>query len=121
MKNILSYETARALKEAGFPQPETVELFQTWNNGRAIFFVDQTCRTGIAPEKFFESYPVYSPTADDILPLLPPGTTLEMLNGQPACIITSGGKSQWYLGSNLAEAAAAAWLDLTNPADMDEF
>lgn len=52
MKDIISYKTALALKEAGFPQPKP-EAGQVWynNNGDAVIYL----RSGFAPADGFVS------------------------------------------------------------------
>lgn len=65
---MLSFETAKRLREAGFPQPETVEDGQFWYScGQRLWFIQTPHKMGIAPEKWFGCYPYFAPTAADIM------------------------------------------------------
>lgn len=66
----LSFETARLLKESGFPQPDVVSDGEFWYSGRNLFYIEKWHRTGIAPERWFSAYPCFAPTATEILKAL---------------------------------------------------
>ena len=126
MKNIVTFETAKRLKEAGFPQPMP-EAGQVWYandvnmrvsivhvGGRAVNHVNQGYMLIYnTPIREFKTDCVFAPTATDILREMP-GTILVLEN------YGSQGKA-WELWKNggliselgdPAEAAALAWLKL---------
>jgi len=128
MKDILSYETAVRLKEAGFPQPEP-ENGQFWYNPdfgpflvgklwmvdgrlRNIFYPD----TGKVVNKEIRLFPdcVFAPTATDILREM---TDVSLrYSEREDCFWVSCWRAAYDSGAirqtniNSAEAAAQAWL-----------
>ncbi len=125
MKNIVSFETARRLKEAGFPQPEP-EVGQVWVEPEGIAYVIALIRD----TEFWGRYmnhvdridecdiseiknDAFCPTATDILLDMPDGYRLTRVNrGMFLCT-----EEEPLLGTdgckvNPAEAAALAWFKL---------
>ena len=129
MKNVVTFETAKRLKEAGFPQPEP-GLGQFWYNGDSTD-LGVLCNCISANWKFTyssvgEKYDgtdgnytddmlgcIFAPSATDILP---------DLICHDLGYYNDGDKEIWILfglnmeeiaqNDNPAEAAAAAWLHL---------
>lgn len=84
---MLSFETAKRLREAGFPQPETVEDGQFWYScGQRLWFIQSPYKMGIAPERWFECYPYFAPTAADIM------KEIHRLVGQVILLCFDGGE-----------------------------
>ena len=133
MKERTTFETAQALKAAGFPQPEP-EAGQMWYLGDSPKylagqeltdsghfdgdFVFYTVGFPNLPlvnsrEDVFESM-VYAPTAADIL--------REMVPQYSGWLIATYGIQGAIETAASVELCAAAWLELhKNPADLDEF
>lgn len=132
MKNVVSFETAIALKESGFPQPQP-EAEQFWYNpdfglfavgqrshgfdGISIFYPE----TGKAYEKEQGKFSdcVYAPDVADILKQLP-GWYLSLDRTQWVCV--NGYPEQGdgeHINDNPAEAAAAAWLQTRRKKDLE--
>ena len=125
MKNIVTFETAQRLKEAGFPQPEP-ERGQVWYNetGEEYFItntggacVDYACGDYWYVDRSLSADGcVFAPTATDILQNLP--IQYEMYYSErEGCFFThcrsdDGFIVPFYYHINPAEAAAAAWLEL---------
>lgn len=142
MKNIVSFETAKALKDAGFPQPEP-EAGQFWYsafNGSnwlsivahergkpdVLFF----CPLYVLDWRHFfgatgvilgeDKTPGFAPTATDILEQLGEYFSIGswkgkfVINQHPELLPEPIGAPARYHGThdNPAEAAAAAWLAL---------
>ena len=108
MKNTVSFETAKRLKAAGFPQPETVQEGQFWyscivrkTRERELRYINQFDRTGILPTEFFACYPYFAPTATDILAALFPAEIQFQISAMQVL--------QMALDP---ESAAAAWLEI---------
>jgi hypothetical protein len=122
--DVVSFETAKRLKDAGFPQPQVGD-FQFWaksNTGVETAIV----RAGGDQERLlnqiFEDR-VYLPTATDILALLPMGYAvytwqdLYSKNGWSWSCLNIMGKQHTDPRSddfdNPAEACAKVWLELS--------
>ncbi len=134
MKNVVSFETAIALKEAGFPQPEP-EAEQFWYNPDFGLFVVGPRSHGFAYRHISIFYPetgkvyekeqgkfsdcVFAPDVADILKQLPgwyaslDRTKWVCVNGYPE----KGDKE--HINDNPAEAAAAAWLQTHRKKDLE--
>lgn len=128
--DVVTFETAKALREAGFPQPRT-KFSQIWyfleskqhlliiNGGANPSYVIDGVRL-IYRDHIKDMSIVYAPTATDILRGLPEGFVLHKRMGVFHCLIIPkipvGAESIYGtpFGSdtNPAEACAAAWLDL---------
>ena len=138
MSNHVTFDTAKRLAAAGFPQPEfTDNANQHWYDkiGRLKVFLSKDKKESIRPFKFFnfatagldfwasvESH-VFAPTATDIL---------EQLNTGPqeydGWFLGSGGfvceykQGEGFVRSetshSLAESSATAWLNLRKPAPI---
>lgn len=129
MKDIVSYETAVRLKEAGFPQP-TPEAGQVWYHGllkkdAAVLIANFKTHDGSQPSStlYFlngsgssivtkvAEESIYAPTATDILRELPSyslffsSLTRQWVGAFDEMAIT-------YNEHNPAEAAAEAWLKI---------
>jgi len=131
MKDILSFETAVRLKEAGFPQPAP-EAGQFWYNPNIgvflvgkLWMVDGRLRNIFYPDtgkvvnkeiRLFVNF-VFAPTATDILREMP-GCILAVENLYKEMAIVGVYYEVWKTGRllsdhvNPAEAAAEAWLKL---------
>lgn len=117
MNNIVSFETAKRLEKAGFPQPSTVELGDAWYSCRKeCFIISEGLKTGISPLSWFSCYPYFAPSATDILLLMPDHTMLCRANNDMfLCwtrkdrLPTTGDGTCMH---NPAEACAEAWLKL---------
>ena len=114
---MVSFETAKALKAAGFPQPETVERGQHWYScGFKSFTITDDFKTGIAPEKWFACYPYFAPTAIDILKEIP-GCHLvyrkegEMWQVASMALDMHYGALEYSKDANPHEAAAKAYFE----------
>lgn len=122
MKNVVTPETARKLKDNRFKQPEH-EAGQVWyNRGGLPYFVGKRPNGMLC---FISSYGgsyewlhdsngfVFAPTATDILWWLGQDWTLDAdwaKNNWSCWVISSVSKSKFY-HENPAEAAALAWLE----------
>ena len=103
-------QTATALRDAGFPQPETVEHAQSWYSCRdELFIIDQKCHhTGISPGLWFACRPAFAPTATDILRELGLGYGLYVSESGNTFVCRE--LSTIWTDENPAEACAKAWL-----------
>ena len=140
MKDIVSFETAKRLKEAGFPQPEEFSVGDWWwamivrdehsefsypynerfflracvEKGR-LEVVVQTNGCGVSLE---EDYCYFAPTATDILVRLPDLTALYKWRHENVwCVDYQTQDPPLLTGTphrhkNPAEACAEAWLKL---------
>lgn len=105
----ITSETARRMKEAGFPQPKKTEKGQYWfANGELILFAG--CEQ--VEVRMFEQDMVFAPTATDILAHLP-GWNLAFTT-VPRWICywedIDGNITEFIGHDNPAEAAAEAFL-----------
>ena len=123
MKNVVTPETARKLKEAGFKKSRA-EKGETWYafENRPYFIFEQTdqfvmgiyldgdFQTAALPAKFVVEKYVFAPTATDILPELGDHWTIDFwaLSDEWVCRHDNGAR---YYNENPAEAAALAWLE----------
>lgn len=113
---VVSFETALRLKEAGFPQPEVIEKY-------APFYLVKFPEMGVGFARGFavghawpERY-VYAPTATDILRMIP-GAALDFWklddsdDGSFYIHIEdhTNFRDRFFYHKNSAEVAAAAWL-----------
>lgn len=125
MKNIVSFETAKRLKEAGFPQPEYIDAgFCYDHNGELTYIRECSFPPGGAYGLTF------APTATDILEHFEDCTLYyDIRSGKFTC--STGSNSDgiaWFSVSheNPAEAAALAFLatksadKIQRPNDFDE-
>lgn len=127
--NTVTFETAKALKGAGFPQPE-FKTGQFWynafgalsvigkkevaDNGTDIYFFCISLATGRQDRMIpIHDGAIYAPTADDILKDLQ-DCSLTFYGGKYLVLErdTGNGKSDW--GDNPAELAAGVWLEVRN-------
>lgn len=111
MKDYVSFETAKRLKEAGYPQPERFAEHQ------AFYRLSATVRTAVDLEPRIESE-TFAPSATDILNQLP-AHSLRFNGDVFSCTEWdfSGSKEFEYEVNkfkhpNPAEACAAAWLSV---------
>jgi len=115
--NVVNFETAKRLKEAGFPQPQVFNATQRSyiDNGKGICYVADDGEE-IGDNEYF------APSATDILKELGPTFLLSVgyvlkvnQNERPfICVETVENISDCKRGfshENPAEACAAAWLD----------
>jgi len=118
--SVVTFETAKRLKEARFPQPEVFYAAQRSyiENGKNICYVADDGE-GIRENEIF------APSATDILKELP-GHTLDYSEIEWLCrhwIRTEDHRSVVDYGfhnSNPAEACAAAWLSIHEKATTNE-
>lgn len=119
--NIVSFETAVKLKEAGFPQPEP-EVGQMWydNGGNAyVIFYRRAYSVFAAPidwgygvtRKFDVKKCTFAPGPAEILLELP-GHDLYFVDGGFEVNFKNHStfSDEWYNNGNAAEACAAAWM-----------
>ncbi len=142
MDNIVTFETAQRLKEAGFPQPE-FEPGQIWHRknkegqnerqyivknwlANRVFAIE--CATGsFYKDVVFNSKDltghnyamwskslVFAPTATDILRQMPGFSVLFLDNGNSAgwTVLNHANECFAFHEHNPAEAVAQAWLSL---------
>lgn len=104
--NILSFETAVRLKEAGFPQPKMAY----WN----CFFYD---KSGVLwrPGSLTFNPDIFAQTATDILEQLP-GYVIGRGQTHWFCC-NEFDKETAFVSDNPHEAAAASWLKLNKKQD----
>lgn len=134
MKNIVSFETAKRLKEAGFNQHE-FEFGQFWYapngnlcvmSGDGIYSDEARVMLKNGNTMFIKTYDiVFAPTATDILPELQAITKTDRL----WALMPLSGDTKWewvlqlwgedktaciahFFNANSAEAAAEAWLKI---------
>jgi exonuclease III len=125
MKNVVTFETARALKEAGFPQPDP-EYLQVWyeefnpfvegwsrEDSRHIIGIG---RFEIWHEDFDMSEYYFAPTATDILRELPETSLISRIENDFQCRVMSPDFRQRCeyarRDTNPAQACAAAYLEI---------
>lgn len=124
MKNIVTFETAQRLKEAGFPQPEP-ERGQVWyNDTGANYLITNTGGVGVyyacgpvlyTDRSLSADSCVFAPTATDILFYL--SSDYEIYRSAVRDLFAavykdeSGEVKLSSYNSNPAEAAAALWLE----------
>ena len=122
MKNITTFETARALKTAGFPQPKP-EFGQIWYgpDGVACTFVEGlywVCGDGDVFDPPDLSEMTFAPTAPDILREVGGGDIGLYCFNKAFSVIQKGFYDDPYedypefTDSNPAEACALAWLEM---------
>ena len=120
MKNVVSFETARRLKEAGFKQPRP-EFGQVWFDQDGAYVIGNVkndiisgawsagdCFTDASISSMLAD--VFAPTATDILEQLPHNFCIRgksVFSLEPGDAYNIG--RQFY-ADNPAEAAALAWL-----------
>lgn len=124
MNNIVSFETAKRLKEAGFPQPEFAKL-QLWYNERNIvsiawanhgnnFDIIQVATPIRVSRDWFYQNMVFAPSATDILLFMPDDTMLYRANLNMFLCWTRKDRlpmiGDGICMDNPAEACAIAWL-----------
>ncbi len=119
--NYVTNETARRLKSAGFPQPES-DIFQVWYTRtqtiiQVVHFDNEqnapvvySCGSAYYERRPFENL-VYAPTATDILRELDENHFLTTLLDGRFCVALFVGSGD-SIHNNPAEACAAAWLAL---------
>lgn len=139
MKDICTFETAKALKDAGFPQPEP-EAGQVWYARHETFIFLGRISSGawtvcsVDYDEVQNIYPndmVFAPTATDLLLDLPEDTHLYVadVDGERFFVPSlfefvenetikydDGLMAGWDISepdTNPAEACAAAWLALS--------
>lgn len=110
---VVTFETAKKLKEAGFPQP-AFERGQIWCNSANYSLLITNVVPGqlmdyhVGSVHFEDRYAdddwIFAPSATDILQQLPSHLSLNYDTGEFWC----GEEKDW----NPAEACAAAWLAL---------
>ena len=122
MKNTVSIETALALREAGFPQPEPIIQTQVYFDGRlclAEVFYDSgeyelsganIRRTSLLKTEF-DMYCTFAPTAIDILDKFPFASLTKTSDGVWQCSIRIGeGRAIFKNNTCPHEACAEAWM-----------
>lgn len=116
--DVVSFETAKALKAGGFPQPQIVIDKSFWYGCRKeLFTINETAgnKVGISPYEWFACYPYYAPSATDILRELDGAKLIfDKENGVFECFEDDHYDNviAWIFSSkNPAEACALAWLE----------
>lgn len=121
MSNV-SHQTALALKESGFPQPD-FSFDQVWHNEvgrvRLVSVSGRRLSWGITDnQKFVSVYEdaaiVFAPTLEYIAPILPIPELFhfEIWNGQPSCRLRDDENPRRTFGETFADAAAKMYLEL---------
>lgn len=125
MKNVVTPETARKMKEAGYPQPDP-EPGQVWYIDETPIFITGVYKTTTSTdywyskingtqfhEKYFPESAVFAPTATDILKELSVDYALVYAGNEPTIISTVEKRLPFlYKHKNPAEACALAWLQI---------
>jgi hypothetical protein len=128
--DVVSFETAKKLKEAGFPQPEPafgqvwyesagspIIVTSGWEAGFAFVGPRSAMAQTTYMKRFQEQNGVFAPTATDILKAIQseystPCLIFDFKDGQWE--VGDFSHSEWYTmtshKTNPAEACAAAWL-----------
>ena len=123
----VGFETALALKAAGFPQPELepgqfwyneigqlhimIQARKAWDGGRCMHaFIVGTDRERLITKEIAEIIYSFAPNLEDITPHLPPVFALEMWGGSPSCTNRDDESPLRTFGDNFAESAAAMFL-----------
>jgi hypothetical protein len=125
MNNVVSFETARALKAAGFPQPMP-EARQFWYygdrnglvlttseamDGEAYFYWFDVGGVSMLEDGQWSEKMIYAPTATDILRELPDYALF--FNGGMATVALMGAWGEHNAcDASEHEAGAAAWLSV---------
>lgn len=113
---LLSFETAKRLKDAGFTQPDSLfgQMWYTKDGNILIainFFSSIDHRENIIMFNPEEHY--FAPTAAEILKELPEDHFLQHANGMFfISYYCDNGETVQHKGKNLLEVGAAAWLDI---------
>lgn len=108
--DIVSFETAKRLRDAGFPQPETVELGQFWYSAGELWLIQAPFRTGIHPFKWFASYPAYAPELTEMLKELPTHNLVFRHDKKEWACVPTTDTATISNATSASEAVAAAWL-----------
>jgi hypothetical protein len=117
----VTHATAKAMKDAGFPQEAKVG--QIWYSGEGyLCCVLQTSNPKpynhrlkpVLGDPVFGIWQgsAFAPTLDDIFPYLPDETALEMWGSQHSCSSYYQDDHFRTFGESFAEAAAKMWLHL---------
>jgi len=119
MKNVVTPETARKLKEAGFKQP-SYSMCQIWYDPNGMKWIRMMPSYWTNPENGFTvdnanfKLAAFAPTATDILQYLP-GDSMAYVKEDKEWFVfvecTETGDLSGRTHENPAEAAALAWLE----------
>lgn len=125
MKNIVSFETATRMKEAGFPQPEP-EVGQVWvEMYGSAFYITEVTKINFSgryigsgsfnnASLFRAESDTFCPTATDILLHMRDGTIITIMDRKFICYSPDFDfpidSEATPIHENPAEAAAMAWL-----------
>lgn len=105
----VTFETAKRLKEAGFPQPEQTVPGSAWFSGKTLWIMGASDAI-LPPHRWFAAIPTFAPTATDILAQML-GWSLEYTENGWVCFESIlGGHRDFTPNSNPAEACAEAWF-----------
>ena len=142
--NIVTFETARKLKEVGFPQPEPA-FGQFWYIGKSqpvfitgadkslIYYAWGEWREGVIPDassvrngpEFYGADPIFAPNVTDLLPpdcFLAREISYKTASGERWVIYDRETMQVLNLDNpdsdNAAEVAASAWLTHNTPAPL---
>lgn len=120
MSNTVTFETARALKEAGFPQPEEMQRGQAWYDRKGIGHIPKK-PDGMMQYAKQRGW-IFAPTATDILQALGQNYVLWFDESprlrQFYCARTGNTTREAgtpFGNPNPHEAAALAYLNLKKP------
>lgn len=128
MKNVVSFNVAADLHKAGFPQPE-INAGQYWYNqyGTLYYVIEYDAdgvslcanmkQRGVLLFGFSGCY--FAPTAEDILRVL--GLNYSLGIDRKSGIGHLQSAVNLWTKRSAAEACAAAWLAIQNPADLDDY
>jgi len=115
MSHLLSFETAKKLKESGFPQPEpkTGQFWIGYNSDRLFIVTEDMPKDSLA---FVQA--TYCPSAQDFLEQMP-GASLENCNG--IFYVSAVGCIDYFYNANLLESCARTWLHLNKKPEAAKF
>jgi len=115
MSHLLSFETAKKLKESGFPQPEpkTGQFWIGYNSDRLFIVTEDMPKDSLA---FVQA--TYFPSAQDFLEQMP-GASLENCNG--IFYVSAVGCIDYFYNANLLESCARTWLHLNKKPEAAKF
>lgn len=105
---MVSYEIAKRLKEAGFPQPTETHLGGVWYTSdyyacALVWFREAS----VGVDKLNDA--IFAPSATDILQYLP-GWAMQYVEAEWICYYVQNELEDFVGHSNPAEAAADAWF-----------
>jgi len=122
MSQQLSVETAKKLKEAGFPEPEP-KAGQTWfytTINEHFILTDGLTQTA-ALRRLISDGAIYCPSVQDFMEQMP-GAVIKTTGGHYGLFFNEGSSDEIvFTDANLLEACALAWLHLNKKPEAAKF